>query len=638
MQGSKGLTQEKMLLQDKKIQLDEITVSAQRVPQIYSKVSRVVTIITREEINSAPVQSIQELLEYVTGCDIRQRGSLGVQADISIRGGSFDQVLVLLNGICISDPQTGHFNLDIPVDIESIERIEILSGPASRIFGVNAFSGAINIITGNKNSRQLRLSGLYGQHGLYKVALSSNLLTGSLNNYFSVSNSGSDGYIDNTDFNFINLFYQGKISLNKSEFEFQLGRSNKKFGANSFYTPKYPNQFEATRTSFSSLKFTTGKVIKFTQSVYWRRHNDRFELFREEPAPWYSGHNYHRTDVAGANLSVIIASILGKTSVGLDFKSENILSNVLGEDLGKIINVAGEPEGYFNKGYLRNNLSVYLEHNVMINKLAISGGIMTNWNSDLSSKASFFPGMDLSYEVLPGLRIYSTINKSLRLPTFTDLFYSGPTNIGNPDLKPEEAVSVEGGLKFQKTFLRGSVSVFNRSGKNVIDWVKDSEEDKWQSRNLTSVNASGFELKTKIFPAILSNADFPVNYLSFSYSNINMTKSSQGLISRYILDYLKHKITVETKITLFKNTGLNWRIIYQDRAGGYISFDNGIFGEELPYRPFWISDLKFFYNYKKHKIYLEISNLFNVEYQDLGNLLQPGRWIRLGLSIDFLTR
>ena len=127
--------------------LDEIEVTAQRSPALFSQVAQIISVIEKEEIEATSSQSIQDLLEYVAGVDVRQRGAEGVQADISIRGGTFDQTLILLNGINITDPQTGHHNLNLPVSIAQVERIEILEGPAARIYGPNAFSGTINIVT-----------------------------------------------------------------------------------------------------------------------------------------------------------------------------------------------------------------------------------------------------------------------------------------------------------------------------------------------------------------------------------------------------------------------------------------------------------------------------------------------------------
>ena len=128
-----------------------------------------VSVIPREEIEYAPVTSIQELLEYVAGVDVRQRGAEGVQADISIRGGTFDQTLILLNGVNITDPQTGHHNLNLPVSINQIERIEILEGPAARVYGPNAFSGAINIVTRQPDKTSWKLAIEGGSFGYFDV-------------------------------------------------------------------------------------------------------------------------------------------------------------------------------------------------------------------------------------------------------------------------------------------------------------------------------------------------------------------------------------------------------------------------------------------------------------------------------------
>ena len=629
-----GYGQLNKALNDKKIDIDEVTVSGLRATMIYSQISRLVTVIPKEVINSVPTGSINELLEYVGGIDIRNRGNFGVQADLSIRGGSFDQVLILLNGISISDPQTGHYNMDLPVDLESIERIEILRGPGSRVFGANAFSGVINIITKSEIKDDLTLSAIYGQYGYYKTGISSNIRTANIYNHISINRSESEGYINNTDFTNLNIFYQGRLKIRKnSDLEILIGHNDKAYGANSFYTPKYPNQFEKTKTDFSGLKFSTGQSLKISSLIYWRGHKDRFELFRENPASWYTGHNYHKTNVAGLNLSMTKITKFGKASLGFDYKTERIKSNVLGEELEKPIKVPGEPDGIYLKGHSRDNISLYLEYVLFMNKWAISGGVMSIINTDLDNGPDFFPGLDFSYNLLPDWKLYITANKALRLPTFTDLYYSGPTNIGNPELKPEEALSFESGIKLHKNRFNGDLSVFKRYGRNIIDWVKESEEEKWQSRNLTNVNALGLEININYRPyANLSNI-LRFNYLSFTYSYTQLDKSSENLISKYVLDNLKHKMTFGFNFYLFKKLGMDWKISYQDRAGGFINFSDGIYGEEQQYDPFWLTDMNLFYNFRNYKIYMDISNLFDIAYQDFGNLLQSGRWIRFGAKI-----
>ena len=321
----------------KSIEVEEVVVSALRAPVAFSQVARIVKVIGKEEIQSAPVQSLQDLLRYALNVDVRQRGGLGVQSDISIRGGSFDQVLILLNGININDPQTGHHSLNLPVSFDAIDRIEILEGPASRTYGTNAFSGAINIITGTsaKSAIKGRISG--GENGYYDAGLSGTIVSGKVQNFISGDHRSSDGYIRNTDFRLTDAFYQGKLTTKGAILDWQAGHTDRSFGANSFYTPAFPDQFEQVKTTFASVKMETGKIVHFTPSVYWRRNQDRFELFRypETAASWYTGHNYHLTDVYGTNLNAWLASPLGENGIWSRFQKRKYHEQCPGYPNGK---------------------------------------------------------------------------------------------------------------------------------------------------------------------------------------------------------------------------------------------------------------------------------------------------------------
>src|SRR5690554_3608564 len=224
--------------------LEEVEVTASRAPVLYSEVARVLSVIGAQEIEQMPAQSVQDLLEYVAGVDIRQRGAEGVQADISIRGGTFDQLLILLNGINITDPQTGHHNLNLPVSLSQIERIEILEGPAARVYGPNAFSGAINIITRKPGNTEASAQLSAGSFAWYSTDISAGFRTGTVGHLLSANKKGADGYRTNTDFNSFNIFYTSEWNPVFGKLILQGGVTEKGFGANSFYTPVYPNQFE----------------------------------------------------------------------------------------------------------------------------------------------------------------------------------------------------------------------------------------------------------------------------------------------------------------------------------------------------------------------------------------------------------
>ena len=225
-------------LRVKSHELGDVVVTAGRTPIEAQQAARIVSVITKSEIERSPAQNLTDLLRFVAGVDIRQRGAFGAQADISIRGGTYDQTLILLNGVNVTDPQTGHHNLNLPIDLESIERIEILQGPAAKSFGPNAFNGAINIITGNSKPNHIRVSGMFGQYGLYKAAGNISNTIGNFKRFISLNRMSSDGYIKNTDFSGTNIFYQAGYASKAGAFDFQTGYSKKDFGANSFYSLK----------------------------------------------------------------------------------------------------------------------------------------------------------------------------------------------------------------------------------------------------------------------------------------------------------------------------------------------------------------------------------------------------------------
>ncbi|WP_297093839.1 TonB-dependent siderophore receptor [uncultured Draconibacterium sp.] len=626
--------------------LDEIEVSAQRTPALYSQVARIISVIESKEIEAAPAQSVQDLLEYVAAIDVRQRGTEGVQADVSVRGGTFDQTLILLNGINITDPQTGHHNLNLPVSLAQIERIEILEGPAARVYGPNAFSGAINIVTRQSADSEISAAVSGGSFGYFDGNLAGSFSTGKMQHMLAFNGKRSDGYTNNTDFDELNGFYSNQLNTEKGVLKFQLGLSEKGFGANSFYTPKYPNQYEATKTLFTSLKWEGNGPLHLTPVVYYRRHHDRFELYRTDKYQptndgynvwqndtlpgWYSGHNYHLTNVYGANLNSWVKWAAGKTAFGVEFRREQIYSNTLGIDMDEPKDVPGE-DAQFTKSDDRNTVSGFLEHAYYINNWTFTAGLMANYISGSDLGLNVFPGIDVSYNVSEAVKIYSSYNTSLRMPTFTDLYYDGPSNIGNPDLKPEKSATLEGGLKLRSKLVRGHAVLFYRHGKDIIDWVKeDPTSEIWQPQNLTEINNLGTEIQAqRLFRNEFGNR-YPNLQISYLYNNVE--KGNADFVSNYALDNLKHKLVGSLSEQLAKGLTLDLHFVFQDREGSYTQFENKMPVGEVAYDPFWIFDGKLNYTRNKFRIFASVNNIFNKKYNDIGNVIQPGRWFKTGIA------
>lgn len=615
--------------------LDEIEVSGQRAPALYSQVARVITVIEEKEIEAMPQQSIQDVLEYFSAVDVRQRGAEGVQADVSIRGGTFDQTLILLNGINITDPQTGHHNFNLPVNLSQIERIEILAGPAARVYGPNAFSGAINFVTKKAKSdgAKVMLSG--GSFGYVNAGLSATVKTENFGHLISFNRKRSDGYIENTDFKLSNLFYANEYTAVKGDLEFQAGYSQKGFGANSFYTPKYPNQYEKTKVLFTSAKYKSKGKFHLTPSVYYRMHQDRFELFRDNPASWYTGHNYHLTQVYGGMLNSWIQRKNGKTGFGAEYRSENILSNVLGEMLKKPQEVPGE-DAFFTKSKSRVIFSGFFEHTVFLKGWSLNAGALINRYSFKDYSWQVFPGLDVAKNIAGNMHFFASYNTSLRLPTFTDLYYTGPTNIGNTALEPEKSSTLEGGVKWMDKTITGHLVFFYRNGRDIIDWVKDSPPDKWQPQNLTRIFHPGTEISLKISPAESWGKLWP-NQISLNYFYQYGKKENNTIISNYVLDFLKHKFVASLNQSIGNNISVDLKLLIQDRSGSFISYVQNSEGVEQEYTPFLCTDAKINYRKKAFQFYVSVNNIFHAEYYDIGNVVQPGRWIKTGISckIDF---
>jgi len=437
----------------------------------------------------------------------------------------------------------------------------------------------------------------------------------------------SDGYIKNTDFSNTNIFYQAKYKHKASTIDFQTGYTTKDFGANSFYSLKYPNQFEATKTEFVSLKYQSNTVIKFAPTFYLRRNLDLFELKRNNDSVPF---NHHQTSTIGLNLNVWTTHHLGKTSLGIDFRNERIISNVLGNMLNIPVEVPNFNNVFYTKYYIRMNTSICAEHTVSWKILTVTAGVLAHHNSDLKG-FGLYPGIDISYRFNDYFKLYISANKTLRMPTFTDMFYKSPAQHGNPGLKPEEAVTIEGGIKYNNSFLKGNISAFRRWGYNMIDWVKNPSPDSiiWRSMNHTQINFIGMECSLTLTPPKAGIFE-RIQAIRISYVFLQADSNRNNMLSKYALDYLRHQITSSIDVRIAWKLYGSGRITYHDRNGDY----QDVKGQVVPYKSFWLFDTKIYWKENHYTLYAEGSNIFNSSYYDFGGIIQPGMWFRGGIVLD----
>ena len=608
-------------------QLSDVEVTAGRTPLSETETAKLVTVIERDEILAAPAGSIQDLLEYAIGIDARQRGELGIQSDLSIRGGTFDQITVLLNGANITNPQTGHFNFDLPISLDDIIRIEILEGPAARVYGTSSFTGAINIITTTSeanNKVEFRLSG--GQHGLFDTSSKLSVRQGNFEHQLSGGFKQSDGYTTNTAFEAKNIFFQSSYDDQEdTRLDFQFGFSDKGYDANTFYSAKFPNQYERVRSFYSALKGTSSGRINFTPTLYWSRHYDRFELTHGNDK-----YNYHQSDVYGLNLNAHFYSALGKSAFGAELRNEGVLSNNLGEPMKSTLPVPFESGKLYTKSANRTNISYFLEHNFLFEQLTLSLGTMALYNTAFDNNLHFYPGVDGSYRFGDNITLYASWNTSMRMPTFTDLYYKSATNGGNPHLKPEESQAFEVGIKYQTPLIQGHLTSYYRQGSDLIDWVRVHPDSIWRSVNHTSINTFGVESSLRLSFSELLGKESLLQSMQVGYAWITQDKKS-SYESQYAMDYLKYKFSAALDHKIWKGITAHWQFRWQKREGTFAQISKGVTTVK-PYRAYSLVDLRMNYSVRQWQFFGEFNNLLNTTYYDLGNITQPGFWGRAGVK------
>lgn len=618
---------------EKDEEIEELVVVEEVMPGVHADMARFVSVLSKNEISRSPSLSINQQLETSTSLDIRQRGKFGVQADLNIRGGSFDQNMVLLNGINISDPQTGHFSLNIPISYAHIKRIEILKGPGARFYGPNAFSGAVNFITAPYDTSQIYAAITGGQYGLFNADLSGTIKHDKHKSFVALSSKAANGHTHNTGFDSYYAYYKGDYQFNNVGVETQLGYNDKKFGANKFYSFRFPDQYEENNIKIASLRITTGSDIKTSSAVYWRRHKDHFVLIRDDPGVYQ---NYHRTDIFGGDFHAALYSSFGKSAIGISLRSEQILSNNLGVERKIHIDIPHSDSTY-HKDYVRNTISTSFEHRVKIkNFYASVGGMFYN---DMNNRGlmGLYPGGEIAYQPDNKWNLYISINSSLRLPTFTDLFYKGRERIGNINLHPEKIVAYECGMKYRNGYMNFRIAGFRNNGRNIIDWIKYDDDQIFKANNIAAIKTNGAEVTGNIDIESILKRRFLLKGIKLSYLYQNNRKADGNFESLYAYDNLNHKFTGIIHFRIDQSFSVVWSSIFQDRNGSFLKYKpTSDSFKTFVYKPFWTYSLDFQWQFKQYCFSAGIDNIFDEKYYDIGNVRQPGRWITAGVSVNFI--
>ena len=527
---------------------------------------------------------------------LEQRGAGGAQTDITLRGGSFAQTLVLLNGFRINDSQAAHHNLDLPVPLEAMDSIQVLHGAGSTLHGADALSGVVDFLTAAPHENLLQVGSGYGSFGSNEQTLLAELSRSKWSSRLTGSHNLSAGFAPDRD-------YRNQTASNEDWFSSRLGltdllfaASDRSFGANQFYGP-YPS-WERTKGWFAGMRQELGV---HTQAAFaYRRHTDEYVLFRGDPSIYENNHidgswqASLRRSVTFASSSIML--------LGVEADGDSIDSNNLGR-------------------HARNREAGYLDIDLRPAKSRwnLSTGVRGEGFSGGISPA-FAPHLQGSFRIANSIKMRASGGYGFRIPTYTDLYYSDPTTVGNADLKPESAWGGDGGIDWNPASrLTISVTGFYSRQHDAIDYVRTTPTDLWHAVNLSGLHFAGVESSATWLVAKSQT-------IRLAWTNLFGAQDAlHGLQSEYVFNYPVQNAHVEWDAALGRQITLRNTVQIAQRY------------QEEPY-PVW--DLALAREpgagsgwASRVRPYLRLANLSNTGYEEITGVAMPGRSITGGVSI-----
>ena len=565
-----------------------VVVTGTPEPRQLAEVNRTLNVLPAADPD-VPAFSFADVLKQDASIHVRERGPDGTQADLSIRGSSFDQTLVLINGMRVSDAQTGHHSLDLPLPFESVQQVEVLRGGGATLYGSDAVGGTLNFVTKKPERHELRLMGGLGDFGWNRWSASGAFQKGPWTQTVSAARDFSEGFLPGRDFRNLSLltetFYDTKAGTTSALF----GWNDRPFGANQFYGNW--DSWEKTGTKFVSLAQTLGREsgVRQRMSFAYRRHTDHFVLFRYQPEIFQ---NSHALDTWQGSYSA--SGDWGgraRWTAGAQYFSEDIESNSLGDRLRHRAAIFGVLD-------LRPT-----------DRLNVSLGIREEaWKR---WRAETVPTASVGYWLGGGVKVRGQLGRAFRMPTYTDLYYRDPGNVGNPNLGPETAWNYEAGLDWYAPHkIEASATWFERQGNNTIDWVKRPGSNVFEATGFQELDFRGGELELRRRMGVSS-----------VWANYAVLRATQTLpdagVSRYVFNFPLNQASLG----------------YSGPVGGglLIKTQLGVYNRTWQStKALW--DVRLGYAAGRFRPFVQATNLLNTAHEAFQGLPQPGRWIRGGVE------
>jgi vitamin B12 transporter len=558
-----------------------VEISATRLKLPLVSGARECAVIGQAEIATMPASSLGDVLRLTGGVDLRPRGAAGVQSDFNLRGCSFEQVLVLVDGIRINDPQTGHHNSDIPVSLGDIDRIEILQGPASALYGSDGFGGVLHIVTKSGRTKDCAVRIQAGSFGTYSGSIHRSFRKNRWSGRFSAERKTSAGYREDTDYDIVEFSHRSSLEFGNKTLDASLGWTGKNFGANGFYSPFLSRENTKALLTSLNLGWQIRPAVSLHAQAFARRHDDRFVVDQKRPnwkcfthRSWISGVEMHLNRQFGGDREVV----LGFESENLELKSSNMGNRS------------------------QNRFAVFGEAALPLSESTVLGSGLR-----LDAQApwgwEFSPSLGLVCAISDAFKWRASVGSAFRAPNFTELFYVSSTDTSNPNLKPEHGLCFESGLSTSGRNGTVEITLFHRTERDRIDRIAFQKGQPWQAVNIGKTDITGVSLS--------ANGELTDRLaLRFSYTGLVREEHTASYLSKYGLYSLRHLLSSAA----FIKWSADW-----DQGVFFTFKEREQFG-----RAFFL-DIRLSRRIGPYRIALELDNLMDSRFEDIPGVPCPGR-------------
>jgi iron complex outermembrane receptor protein len=575
--------------------------------------------LTAAQLTALPVRSLPEALSYVGGVDVRQRGLSGTQADIGIRGGNFEQSLIVVNGFKMTDPQTGHHAANLPIPLIAVSEIQVFKSPTVLQFGQSALTGAVHVGAYASDAFQVKTTAYGGSFNSFGAQAMVRMKINKYQQMLAVARDQSAGHWYNSDYKNHQLFYTGSHTLGAKEkhrLTYLGAYTDRDFGANGFYTNKFPDQWERTTMAMAGAKHNfnwnskhegSSTWYQFRQQVMLRSHADEFRLKRFDPS-FYT--NTHVSNVLSYEAQMSMNVKRQQILFGLEQRLEQLNSSNLGLRERQYQSSFVQAQGVFNGFNYAAGLLVFAY----------------NWQNP-----QLMPSLQLGRSMASRQYVFANYSRGNRVPSWTEMYYTDPSNVGNPNLQPEFSHAAELGLRQTpknddgtRLSYQAEAALFYRQHTNMIDWVRATSEitpnpNPWTPVNIASVAFTGFETSLQL--SLKKRSTWGLNKLNVNYTYIsaqhNFTSEQE---SRYAITSMRQQLNGVAQIDLSENVQLNltYRLV-----------------QRIAQPLYQVVDVKMLVPIKnKWSVFAEGNNLTNTQYVEAGFVQMPGRWFKLGLTFS----